>query len=193
MRKIILACHLSLDGFMAGLNDELDWVAVSEEIDKAFLPNLLERADSLLIGRVLYEGFYNYWPDAENKNPHLSKPEIEFSHWVDEAPKYVVSTKMKNAEWKNTNIINGNIAEEVERIKKLPGRDLVMFGGVKVAQSFVKLNLVDEYLLHINPVILGRGKPLFFDDVERRSKLRLIKTETFSTGSVMLNYEPYIE
>jgi dihydrofolate reductase len=188
MRKVILAMNITIDGFISGPNGELDWVTMDEEIDNSVLPDLLSTTDTALIGRVLYQGFANYWPSAETKNPSLSEGEIEFAHWIDNAPKIVFSKTLEKVEWKNSKLVKENIVEEVEKLKQQPGKDAVLFGGVNIAQTFISLGLIDEYRLLVSPVVLGSGKPLF-KDIKNRLNLKLLKSKTFKSGAVALHYQ----
>ncbi len=187
MRKVILAMQISLDGFVGGPNGEMDWVTMSEEMDDSLLPELMERADTCLIGRSLYPGFLSYWPTAPATNPKLSKSEIKFSSWIEQAHKVVFSTTLDRAEWNNSRLVRGDVAAEVMRLKQQPGRDMIIFGGARIAQEFVRLGLVDEYGLVVNPVILGQGLPLF-KDVPARQKLKLAACDAFKAGAVALRY-----
>ena len=94
--------HAHLDGFIAGPNGELDWATMSPEMDNSLMPAMMEQADTCLIGRVLYEGFASYWPDAPANNPNLSQGEIHFTGWIEQAQKVVFSTTLEKAEWHNS-------------------------------------------------------------------------------------------
>ncbi len=186
MRNVILTMQISLDGFVAGPNGELDWVTMSAEMDDALLPDLMRRSDVCLIGRNLYEGFASYWPSAPQTNPNLSKSEIQFSEWIDQAQKVVFSTTLDKAEWNNSRLVSTDPAAEVARLKQQPGKDMLLFGGARIAQTFVRLGLVDLYTLMVNPVILGQGQPLFKDTPRR--KLELVSCSVFQPGAVALRY-----
>lgn len=188
MRKVILAMHMSLDGFVGGPNGEMDWVTMSEEMDDSSLPEIMARADTCLIGRSLYLGFASYWPNAPAVNPNLSKSEIKFSSWIEQAHKVVFSTTLDRAEWNNSRLVRGNIAAEVVQLKQQPGKDMVIFGGARIAQEFVRLGLVDEFDLVLNPVILGQGLPLF-NDVPGQQKLKRVSCIAFEDTAVALRYE----
>ena len=187
MRKVILAMQISLDGFVGGPNGEMNWVTMSEEMDDTLLPELMERADTCLIGRILYQGFASYWPTAPATNPKLSKSEVKFSAWIGQAQKVVFSTTLENAGWHNSRLVRGDAAGEVMRLKQQPGKDMVIFGGARIAQEFVRLGLVDEYGLVLNPVILGQGLPLFKDVLAQR-RLKLVACDHFKAGAVALRY-----
>lgn len=181
MRNVILAMHMSLDGFVGGPNGELDWVTFSAEMDNSTLPELMARADTCLIGRSLYQGFASYWPTAPQTNPNLSAGEIEFSRWIQEAQKVVFSTTLEEATWDHSRLVRGDAADEVARLKQQRGKDMIVFGGARLAQEFVRLGLVNIYDLVINPVILGEGLPLF-EDAAVRQKLTLLSCKVYESA-----------
>lgn len=186
MRNVILAMQMSLDGFVGKPNGEMDWVTFSEEMDNTMLPEMIERADTCLIGRNLYQGFASYWPTAPQTNPNITKGEILFSKWIDQANKVVFSTTLDNAEWNNSRLVRGDLAAEVVRLKQQPGEDIVTFGGVHLAQELVRLGLIDEYQLMLNPILLGKGLPLFTDGIAQQ-KLKLVSCSSYN-GAVALRY-----
>ena len=186
MRSLILAMQISLDGFVGGPNGEMDWVTLSQEMDDHMLPAMMERADTCLLGRSLYQGFASYWPTAPATNPNLSKGEIQFASWIEQASKVVFSSTLEKVEWHNSRLVRGDAAAEVARLKQQPGKDIVSFGGARLAQELVRLGLVDEYQLMLNPVILGQGLPLFKDGGARQV-LKLVSSGTFD-GAVALRY-----
>lgn len=179
MRQLILAMNISLDGFVGGPNGELDWVRFSVDMDNTELPAMIARADTCLLGRSLYEGFSSYWPTAPQTNPNLSDGEKAFARWIDQAQKVVFSTTLEETPWNNARLARGDLAAEVAQLKQQPGGDIVTFGGAKLAQQLVRLGLVDEYQLALNPVILGQGLPLFLDGAPRQ-KLRLVSSTNYN-------------
>jgi len=187
MRKIIVSMHISLDGFSEGLNGELDWFIIDEEGWKS-VNELLNSADTLLLGRVTYQNFVNFWPAAAI-NPASTKDEIEFSHFADKAKKIVISKTLEKVEWKNSILIKDNIKEEILKLKQQPGKDMVIFGGAGIVSTFTKLGLIDEYRIYVNPIVLGKGKPLF-KDLKDKHKLKMINTKAFNSGLVQLIYQP---
>jgi len=192
MRKVILTMHMSLDGFIAGPNGELDWTAADEAVDDD-LPELLSTADTALIGRVLYQGFAGYWPAYDITDPSKSKGEVAFANWINEAPKLIFSTTLEKAEWKNSRVVpvkkNADIAEAVAKLKTQPGKNLVLWGGVRIAQTFAQLGLIDEYWLLIQPKVLGSGQPLFIA-IKDRINLKLVSVQPHNPiGAVAVRYE----
>ncbi len=182
MRKIILFMHMSLDGFIAGPNGELDWATKTDDVmGKYLITDLLNTTDTILVGRVLYQGFEQAWP-AMASNPNSPKDLVDFAHWMEDTPKIVFSNTLEKVEWKNSKIIHvkddNDITKEIIRLKQEPGGDMVLFGGVKFAQTLVRLELVDEYRFKLEPVVLGSGKSLF-QDVKDKMKLKLVKSKVF--------------
>jgi dihydrofolate reductase len=190
MRKVIVWIHISLDGFVAGPNGELDWLAahvVTEDGWKSY-NDLLSTVDTVLLGRVNYQGFASYWP-AMATNPSSTKYDIDFSHWLDNTPKLVFSRTLEKVEWQNSRLVKDNIAEEISTLKQQPGKDMLIMNSASIVQTFMRLGLIDEYRISVHPVVLGGGKPLF-KDLDERHKLKLLKTKAFNSGVVELHYQP---
>jgi dihydrofolate reductase len=189
MRKVILSVQVSLDGFTAGPNGELDWLVehvVSEEGWNS-LNDLVSTVDTALLGRVNYQGFASYWP-AMATNPSSTKNDIEFSRWLDTTPKLVFSRTLEQVEWKNARLVKENIAEEIRSLKQQEGQDMVILHSASLAQTFMQLGLIDEYRLSVHPVVLGGGI-LLFKDIKDRMNLKLVEAKTFRSGVVLLSYQ----
>ncbi len=190
MRKIISLIHLSLDGFAAGPNDELDWISYDEELEQD-AHSLHDLTDTVIWGRRTYEGMADYWLTVPG-NPDSTPAELAHAHWLDNATKIVVSRTLERIEWNNatnTVLIKDNIADEINKIKQQPGKDIWFIGSIMLAQTFIQLDLIDEYRININPTVLGRGKPLFAN-VTRDFSLKLLESKTFKSGVVSLRYAP---
>lgn len=184
---------MSLDGFIAGPNDEMDWLPdfKNEELWEEMHAEMwkqLRTVDTILLGRLTYQIWERYWPAAAT-DPSSTKNDIEFSRYADETPKVVFSKTLDNVKWQNTRLIKDNIAEEIAKMKQRPGKDLALAGGAGIAQTFTNLGLIDRYRLLVHPVVLGKGKPLF-KDIKTRIKLRLVNMMTYKNGVVGLDYEP---
>ncbi len=177
--------HISLDGFVAGPNGEMNWITVDEEIFD-FVGKRISKGDTALYGRVTYQMMENYWP-AAGKQPEASKHEIEHSTWYSKAHKVVLSKTMSNAGLTNTTIISGNLAERIQEVKQQPGEDILVFGSPTATHSLIQQNLIDGYWLFVNPIILGRGIPLFVD-IKEQTKLKLLSANQFTSGVTELNY-----
>ncbi|MGN6566981.1 MAG: dihydrofolate reductase family protein [Flavipsychrobacter sp.] len=185
MRKIISFMHLSLDGFVAGPNGEMNWIKVNQEIFD-HVEKRISKTEAALYGRTTYEMMQNYWPTAGDK-PGASKHDIEHSKWYKGAHKIVLSKTMKGKELSNTTIISDNLAERINEIKQQPGSELLVFGSPTATHALIEQNLIDGYWLFVNPIILGQGIPLF-TGIKDKIKLNLLSTQQFSSGVTELNY-----
>ena len=177
--------HISLDGFVAGPNGEMDWIKVDEEIFD-YVGKRISESDTALYGRVTFQMMENYWPTAGEK-PNASKHDIEHSQWYKNARKIVLSKTLKESDFTNTKIIGDNISERINEIKKEEGKDILLFGSPRTTHSLIQLNLIDGYWLFVNPVILGKGIPLF-TGIKEKIKLKLLNTHQFTCGVTELNY-----
>ena len=185
MRKIISFMHLSLDGFAAGPNGEMNWIKVDEEIFD-HVGKRISETDTALYGRVTYQMMENYWPTAGDE-PDASKHDIEHSKWYNKAHKIVLSKTLQGADLANTTIISDSVADKLNEIKQQPGGEILLFGSPTATHSLIQRNLIDGYWLFVNPVILGRGVPLFAD-IQERIKLKLLNTRQFNAGVTALDY-----
>jgi len=185
LRKIISFKHISLDGFVAGPNGELDWVKVDEEIFD-HVGQRISQTDTALYGRVTYEMMEGYWPNAGDE-PGASKHDIEHSKWYNKAHKLVLSKSMKGADLANTSIISDNLSNKINEIKQGSGSEILLFGSPTATHSLIQQNLIDGYWLFVNPIILGRGIPLFAD-IKDKIYLKLLTTRQFTSGVTELNY-----
>jgi dihydrofolate reductase len=180
MRKVIVSNYVSLDGFIAGPNGEIDWFVWDEEMAN-YSRNLLYSIDTILFGRVTYELMANYWPTVNTEDPIITVG-------MNNLPKIVFSKTLERAEWKNTRLVKEITREEIFKMKLRQGKDMVIFGSGSIVSALTQLGLIDEYQLIINPVVLGSGKPLF-KNIKERINLKLLKTTTFSSnGNVILYY-----
>ena len=175
---------VSLDGFFEGPERELDWQIVDEELHAHF-NQLLAGAGAFLDGRVTFELMAGFWPTVD-QDPDASAVMAEFAGIWREMPKIVYSRTLKSAAW-NATISREVDADEIRALKETPGGDLVL-GGANLAETFRKLDLIDEYRFYVHPVLLGRGNPLFRPS-DKPLRLRLAETVTFTSGVVLLRYE----
>jgi dihydrofolate reductase len=178
--------HTSLDGFVAGLKGEMDWINIDEEMFD-FVATMTDKADTALYGRVTYEMMQSYWPTA-GEQPNASKHDKEHSAWYNKVSKVVLSRTMSEKELENTTVIGDQLADNITEIKKQEGKNILIFGSPTASHSLLSQGLIDEFWLFINPVILGHGIPLFKGATET-TKLKLIESKTFSCGVIALHYE----
>jgi dihydrofolate reductase len=185
MRNLIFFMHTSLDGFVAGPNGEHDWANVNEEIFD-FVATITNTADTALYGRVTYEMMQSYWPTA-GEQPNASKHDKEHSAWYSKIPKIILSRTMSREVIDNTTIISEELAGNINTIKNRDGKNILIFGSPSASHALIGLGLIDEYWLFVNPVLLGKGTPLF-KNVADTTQLKLIETKTFSCGVIALHY-----
>jgi dihydrofolate reductase len=184
MRKIVLMSSVSLDGFIEGPNQEIDWHQVDAELHQHFNDEI-RTFGALLSGRVTHELMAAYWPNAD-KDPGAGPEMTEFAGIWRNIPKVVFSRTLQHADW-HTTIVREVVPEEIRALKEQPGGDLCL-GGADLAATFLRHDLVDEFRIYVHPVLIGRGKPLF-PDSEALTGLRLVETREFGNGVVLLRYE----
>lgn len=186
MRKIISFMHISLDGFVAGLNGEMDWIKFDEDLFD-YVGKRISECDTALYGRVTYQMMENYWPTAADK-PAATRHDIEHSKWYSKAQKVVLSKTMKDPGLTNTKFIRNNLSDRINEIKQQAGNEVLLFGSPTATHSLIQQNLIDGYWLFVNPIILGQGIPLFAD-IKDKIKLKLLPaTRQFACGVTELNY-----
>lgn len=193
MRKIISFMHISLDGFVAGPNGELNWAKVDGEIF-AHVGKRISEGDTALYGRKTYQLMENYWPTAADK-PNATRHDIEHSKWYAGIHKIVLSKTMNEAGLNNTTIISDNLSDRINEIKQSRdggSKEILLFGSPTATHALMQQNLIDGYWLFVNPIILGRGIPLFVDihpdSNWNQIKLNLVNTTQFNCGVTELNY-----
>jgi dihydrofolate reductase len=193
MRKIILMMSISVDGFIEGPNRELDWQMIDEELHSHF-NDQLRPMGAFLVGRVTHELMARTWPTFDTdpssvqqaRERGLLRPMLEFAQIWRNMPKIVFSKTLERADG-NATIFRDVIPEDIRRLKQEPGGDMVL-GGADLAASFMSLDLIDEYWLHVHPIAIGQGKPLFRAS-QTRINFRFAESRAFGNGVVLLRYE----
>ena len=183
MSKLIYSMGVSLDGFIAGPNGDIDWSAPDEELHR-FHNEQAREVGAYLYGRRLYEAMIP-WETADEK-PSASEQELEFARIWKDTPKIVFSRTLEKVE-ANARLVRDSAAEEVARLKAQPGKNLAV-AGAGLASTFMKLGLIDEYRLFISPVVLGGGTP-YFPALDERINLELVETRTFGSRVVYVRYQ----
>jgi dihydrofolate reductase len=176
MRRIIESTLVSLDGV---IGDPHRWAG--EYFDDAARSRSLAQllaSDGMLMGRRTYEIFSAQWPRAGGA----------YADRINEMPKYVFSSTLERADWDNTTIVRGDVAEQVASLKRADGRDLIVYGHGRFGHTLLEHGLLDEIRLLVNPLVVGRGTLLFQSGAQRR--LELVAAQTFDTGVVGLTYRP---
>lgn len=186
MRNLIFFMHSSLDGFAAGPNGQMNWIHVDEELFD-FVATLTDKADTALYGRVTYDMMQSYWPTAGDE-PNASKHDKEHSVWYKNVSKVVLSRTISGEGLENTTVISDHLEDNINSIKNQDGKNILIFGSPSASHSLLAHNLIDEFWLFVNPVLLGEGIPLF-KNITALTKLNLLETKTFTSGVIALHYE----
>lgn len=190
MRKVFLYMTMTLDGFFAGPNGELDWMSQTpdQELNDEIVA-LFQGFDSGFIGYPTASGMIPYWLNVA-QNPAASKEESAIAQVVNGLHAFILSNKEETLEWENTELLvvksDQELVEAVTRIKQQPGKDLGIPGGIRTAQTFVRLGLIDEYVLMMHPVAIGNGQRVF----TRRVDLELVSAKTYQSGVMRVIYRP---
>lgn len=186
MRKIIVAEHVTLDGFVAGPDGEMDWIKLDSELFD-FVKTFTDAADTALYGRLTYQMMDSYWPAAGDQ-PGATKHDVEHSTWYNKVSKVVISKSLEDKSADKTTFIGEAIPEKISQLKKNEGDNILTFGSPSVVRLLTTHHLIDDYWLFTNPVILGKGIPLF-PELDKRILLNLADVKQFSCGVVALHYQ----
>jgi len=189
LRKLKLQVQISVDGCIAGPNGEMDWmVGLQDDKLNKYAYELTESIDTILLGRKMTDDFISYWSDVLKKP---DDPWYAFAKKMIDIPKVVFTKTLNKSKWINTEIATGDLTDEIIRLKSREGKDMVVYGGASFDSSLIKLGLIDEFLLFINPVAIGNGLTIF-KDLNEIQKFNLVKTIAFDSGEVLLHYGPRI-
>ncbi len=183
MRKLFVFNLVTLDGYFEGPNRDISWHNVDAEFNEYAIP-MLDTLDLLLFGRITYELMAGFWP-----TPEALRDDPIVAAKMNGLAKVVFSRTMDKAEWNNTRLVNEIIEDEIKKIKTLPGKDIALLGSGSIMAQLAQRGLIDEYRIMVNPIVLGKGTPLF-KGMTNRLDLKLINARTFRNGNVLLRYEP---
>ena len=186
MRKLVVFMHVSLDGFVAGTKGEMDWINVDDEMFE-YAGDQTDQADIALYGRITYEMMDSYWPTAGDE-PNASKHDKQHSAWYNSVLKVVASTTMSEGNTGLVKVIGSDITSEIKKIKNAEGKNIVVFGSPTLVHALTAEELVDEYWLFVNPVLIGEGIPMFKSN-DHKQKLSLVSSNTFKSGVVCIQYK----
>lgn len=185
MRKLKLQVQLSVDGYVAGTNGEMDWMTWSwDDAIKKYVDDLIDSIDCILLGRKMAEGFITHWSNVI-ANP--TDPEFLFGKKMTDTHKVVFTRTLGKSEWKNTVLAKGNLADEINQLKKQEGKDIIVYGGANFVSNLIQHGLIDELHLFINPAAIGKGMAIF----KGKTNLKLIESTSFTCGIVVLKYETF--
>lgn len=184
MRKLKLQVQMSVDGYIAGPNGEMDFMVWNwDEELKSYVAAITAPVDCIVLGRKLAEGFIPYWADVAADD---TNPEQAAGRKFTDTPKVVFSGSLDQSQWDNTVVAGGDLVEEVTKLKNQPGQDIIAYGGATFVADLIRHDLIDEYHLLINPGAIGKGLPIFTE----KTPLELVKATQFECGIVALQYTP---
>ena len=173
--------NVSVDGYFAGPNGEIDWFIGDEETAQ-YAKDQSNSTNTILFGRVTYELMASYWPTAE-----AMKNDPVVAEVMNSASKIVFSRTLDKVEWHNARLVKDNIEDEIKKMKDGPG-DMVILGSGSIVSAFAERGLIDEYSFMVNPIILGSGRSIF-QGIKDRLNLKLLEARTFKLGNVLLHYQ----
>jgi dihydrofolate reductase len=196
MRRIVMFNQLTADGFFAGVDGGLDWVTADETFDEEAAESSKD-TDALIFGRKTYQMFESFWPNAakqeEAPDPHhpgrASKAIQRIARSIDDAEKIVFSRTLSQVTWKGSRLLKEFDAKEIERLKRAPGKTIMVFGSGSIVAQLLEHGLIDELMFSVSPVILGRGRTML-GSLEERTKLKLLEAKAYASGNVVLRYSP---
>jgi dihydrofolate reductase len=181
MRKLKLQVQLTVDGFIAGPNGEMDWTNRNWDNElKNYVEKITEPVDCIVLGRTLAQGFIPYW---------ASHPEEEGANKFNQTHKVIFTKTLDRSVWENTVLAKGDLVYEISKLKSEDGKDIITYGGANFVSALIKNEMIDEYHLFINPTAIGRGMTIF-GELDRIQNLNLVKSTSFSCGIVVLKYLP---
>jgi dihydrofolate reductase len=181
MRKLKLQVQMTIDGYVGGPNGEMDWTARDWDDElKKYVAEITEPVDCIVLGRKLAQGFIPHW---------ASHPEQEGADKFNSTKKVVFTKTLDKSEWDNTVLAKGGLVDEITKLKKQDGKDIIAYGGATFVSALIKQGLIDEFHLFINPTAIGNGMAIF-TELDSKQKLTLVKSTSFDCGIVVLNYEP---
>ncbi len=179
---------LTLDGCVSGPNGELDWLfEINDDERNKFFIDLYNSIDCAIFGRVTYQAMEHFWASRE-WDISIDEKNRAFAGIMNDLNKYIFSRTLEKVEWSNSILLKGDITEEVTKLKHQSGKNIVLCGGIGIAKTFMKLNLIDEYRLIVHPIAIGKGIHLF-EDLNDKMNLKLLNTINFPTGITALYYE----
>jgi dihydrofolate reductase len=189
MRRVLLQLCVTVDGFSDGdvrIVPEFDtsyWTELEEELGRTGAASV----DAILLGRGTYEEFASYWPKA-GSGPEEPTHVLESARFLNATPKIVFSKSLTIADWAGSRIVRGDVGEEIHRLQSLPGKNMIVPGGVRFPRALIERDLVDDYLLTVVPMIMGRGEDRLFGEHPTPKKLKLVRSRTFGNGAVFQHY-----
>ncbi len=194
-RRVVASTFMTLDGYMVGRDEDMSWVVADfdREMQADIAKDMSSETDVFVFGRLTYEIFAAYWPGAvpyeegEELNPAEGKEDPRIIGALNDFPKLVFSTTLERPDWNNTRVVNEGPEDEIERLKKQPGKAVSIQGSASIVQALARADLIDEYHLYVHPVLLGDGKPLFATGIDRQD-FELSHVKPYASGVVAQSY-----
>lgn len=187
MRKVKLQVQMTIDGYIAGPDGEMDFMLFNwDEALNNYVKELTDPVDCIVLGRKLAEGFIPYWNSVAANE---ADPQQAAGKMFSDTPKVVFTKTLDQPVWDNTVLAKGDLTVEITTLKQQAGKDIIAYGGATFVSSLIRQGLVDEYHLFINPTAIGNGMTIF-KDLESTLDLRLVKATSFDCGIVVLHYVP---
>lgn len=181
MRKLKLQVQMTIDGYIAGHDGEMDWTTINWDDElKKYVTEITEPVDCIVLGRKLAQGFIPHW---------ATNPEEEGAEKINNSRKVVFTKALNKSEWDNTVLAKGNLVDEITKLKKQDGKDIIAYGGATFVSALIKHGLIDEFHLFINPTAIGTGITIF-KELDSKQSLKCVKSTSFDCGIVVLCYEP---
>ena len=184
MRKLLVFNSVTADGYFTDKNGDMSWAHKNDPEWTQFVADNSKSGGELLFGRITYEMMASYWP-----TPAAASQFPVVAEQMNKLPKVVFSRTLDSVSWQNTRLMKGNLAEEVRKLKREPGEDMVIMGSGSIISQLAPAKVIDEYQLVVNPIILGAGRTMF-DGIKEKLNLKLTKSRTFSNGNELLCYQP---
>jgi dihydrofolate reductase len=184
MARLIVYNRISLDGFFAGPNGEIDWFLHDPAVDA--VAHEVYKSDTLLLGRVTFQLFESFWSQLAG-DPSADPSLRQAAHELDQLNKLVASRSLSKTSWVNSSLLAGDLVDEVRRLKGETGGDIAIFGSGSIVKQLSAQGLIDEYLIIVTPYICGAGLKMFEGDLN--ANLRLLQTWNFDSGNILLHYE----
>ena len=182
MRKLKLQMQMTVDGFVAGPEGQLDWMTRGMDPKLiALIVDLTDTSDTILLGREMTDGFIAYWEAVKPESP-----EYEFAQKMVNTPKIVFSNTITRVNGKNVRVENGPLVDAIDALKRRPGKDIVVYGGATFVSSLIENRLIDELNFFVNPIAIGNGLKVF----SQRTPLSLVKSVSYESGIVVNTYAP---
>jgi dihydrofolate reductase len=194
-RSVVATTFVTLDGYMVGPDEDISWVTdgFDPEMENNIAEDMSRDFDLFVLGRVTYDLFVAYWPDAvpynegDELDPAKGKEDPRIIRALNDTPKLVFSTTLAGSDWHNTRVVAGPPEDEIRRLKEEAGKDINIQGSASIVQALARADLIDEYRLFVHPVLVGAGTPLFPSGYNRQD-LELIRLKQYPSGVISTTY-----